>query len=245
LNPARIKDWILQIALALLIFFGFLRPYVVEAFRIPTPSMEETLLVGDHLLVLKAEEGQRIPWTDRVEPLVHAFRGDSLGLLMPATGVAEAGEVLVFEYPGDMSKDFIKRVVAVAGDTVKVMDDTLYVNGSPSDGWPTCYQDPFYPNPLDYCWPACLDDPAVRRVPDLAYDMLARGMVVDAAGDRAYVVPEGYVFMMGDNRDHSNDSRVWGPLDLDLVKGEALVTYWSWTRDGGLPKFDRIARVIR
>ena len=61
MNPARIKDWILQIALALLIFFGFLRPYVVEAFRIPTPSMEETLLVGDHLLVLKAEEGQRIP----------------------------------------------------------------------------------------------------------------------------------------------------------------------------------------
>jgi signal peptidase I len=245
LKLARAKDWVLQIALALLIFFGFLRPYVVEAFRIPTPSMEQTLLVGDHLLVLKVEEGQRIPWTDRLQPLIHGFRGDSLGLLMPATGVAEPGEVLVFRYPGSMDKDFIKRVVAVAGDTVKVIDDTLYVNGLPSPEWATCFQDPFYPNPLDYAWPECIEDRAVRRVPDLAYDKLGRGIVTDAAGDMAYVVPPDHVFMMGDNRDHSNDSRVWGPLDLDLVKGEALVTYWSWTRGDGLPKFDRIARLIR
>ncbi len=245
MNLARIKDWVLQIALALLIFFGFLRPYVVEAFRIPTPSMERTLLVGDHLLVLKVEEGQRIPWTDRLEPLLHNFRGDSLGLLMPATGVAEPGEILVFRYPGNMQKDFIKRVVAVAGDTVKVIDDTLYVNGLPSPEWATCSQDPFYPNPLDYSWPECLNDRVIQSVPDLALTKLSQGIVLDSAGELAYVVPFDHVFMMGDNRDHSNDSRIWGPLDLDLVKGEALLTYWSWSRGGGLPKFDRIARLIR
>jgi len=245
LNLVKVKDWILQIALALIIFFGFLRPYVVEAFRIPTPSMEESLLIGDHLLVLKVEEGQRIPWTDRLKPLLHSFRGDSLGLLMPATGVAEAGEVLVFVYPGDMSKDFIKRVVAVAGDTIKVMDDTLYVNGRPSPDWASGFQDPFYTNPLDSYWPGCLNDRMMSRIPDLDLAQLSQGIVTDWSGELAYVVPDGHVFMMGDNRDHSNDSRVWGPLDLDLVKGEALVTYWSWASGQGLPKFDRIARLIR
>ena len=244
LNLAKYKDWILQIALALIIFGGFLRPYVVEAFRIPTPSMEGTLLVGDHLLVLKVEEGQRIPWTDRLKPLLHGFRGDSLGLLMPATSVAEAGEVLVFRYPGDMSKDFIKRVVAVAGDTVKVMDDTLYVNGRPSPGWATCYQDPFYKNPLDYSWPECLDDRMIARIPDLDIVQLSQGIVTDGSGEQAYVVPDGHVFMMGDNRHNSYDSRSWGPLDQSFLKGKAMVIYFSWNKIKHFPRWARFGKLL-
>lgn len=244
MNTAKIKDWILQLALALIIFFGFLRPYVIEAFRIPTPSMERTMLVGDHLLVLKVEQGQQIPWTDRMRPLLHNFRGEEYGLLMPATGDPEVGEIIVFRYPGGPENDFVKRLVAVAGDTVRVSNDTLYVNGEPLENWALCYQDSYEPSPLDQAWPESIDQ-LYGRVADLAYWEIRENCVVTGSGKPAYVVPEDHVFMMGDNRDHSSDSRVWGALPVDLIKGEALVTYWSWVPGRGLPRFDRIARLIR
>jgi signal peptidase I len=242
LARARLLDWTLQLALALIIFFGFLRPYVVESFRIPSPSMEGTLLIGDHLIVLKAARGQRIPWTDRMQPPLHAFRGGDEGLLMPALGSIGRGEVLVFRYPANQARDFVKRVVALAGDTIQVRTDTLFVNGAPSP-LGLFYQDRLNPSILDDCWPGCL--PALRgRVADLAYDAIAGDCIVGPGGEAVYVVPEGHVFMMGDNRDHSSDSRVWGPLDADLVKGRALCIYWSWA-GRGLPKIDRMARLIR
>jgi len=244
LKLTKIKDWILQLALALIIFFGFLRPYVIEAFRIPTPSMEGTMLVGDHLLVLKVEEGQQIPWTDRMRPLLHNFRGDEFGLLMPATSDPEVGEILIFKYPAGMKKDFVKRLVATSGDTVRVSGDTLYVNGEPSEDWAFGYQDEFHPSPLDQAWPDCLDQ-LYGRVADLAYWEIRNHCIITEDSVLAYVVPEDHVFMMGDNRDHSSDSRVWGPLNVDLIKGEALVTYWSWVPGTGLPKFERVARLIR
>jgi len=244
LNIAKIKDWALQLSLALIIFFGFLRPYVIEAFRIPTPSMERTMLVGDHLLVLKVEEGQQIPWTDRMEPPFHGFRGGVYNLLMPASGDPEVGEILVFRYPVTLDRDFVKRLVALPGDTVRVSNDTLYVNGKPQGEWSLCFQDPYEQSPLDEDWPGCIDG-LHGRVADLAYWQIKEGCVSTRGGHTAYVVPGGHVFMMGDNRDHSSDSRVWGALPVDLVKGEALVTYWSWVPGHGLPKFDRIARLIR
>jgi signal peptidase I len=238
-----VLDWFLQLALALIIFFGFLRPYVVESFRIPSPSMEGTLLIGDHILVLKVAKGQRIPWTDRLEPPFHSFRGDEHGLLMPGNGSISPGEILVFRYPADLNRDFIKRVVAVAGDTIQVRDDTLFVNGVASE-YATAYQDRFSPSILDDCWPGCL--PSLRgRVADLAYDEIAGNCFLTPGGQAAYVVPPLHVFMMGDNRDHSSDSRVWGPLHVDLVKGEALCTYWSWVPGHGLPRIDRMAQVVR
>ncbi len=236
-------NWFLQVALALMIFFGCLRPYIIEAFRIPTPSMERTLLVGDHLLVLKVAKGQYIPWTDRARPLLHGFRGGVHGLLMPGTSPVEPGEVIVFRYPAKPDTDFVKRVVALAGDTVKVMGDTLFVNGVPSR-WEGMFQDRFSASVIDDQWPACL--PMLRgRVPDLAFDLMARSVVLDRQGDPAYVVPEGHVFMMGDNRDHSSDSRIWGPLDEDLIKGKALVIYWSWLPGKGLPDVTRITTLVR
>ncbi|OPL17989.1 MAG: hypothetical protein AVO35_07455 [Candidatus Aegiribacteria sp. MLS_C] len=240
---SRIKDWVLQLALALIIFFGFLRPYVIEAFRIPTPSMERTMLVGDHLLVLKVEEGQQIPWTDRLRPPFHGFRGGDRNLLMPGTGDPEVGEILVFKYPFG-GNDFVKRLVALPGDTVRVSGDTLYVNGNPLENWSLCYQDPLEQSPLDADWPLCIDQ-LYGRVADLAYWDIRNACVLTPEGLLAYVVPDGHLFMMGDNRDHSSDSRVWGALPIDLVKGEALVTYWSWVPGRGLPRFDRIARLIR
>jgi len=243
LKTAKIKDWILQLALALIIFFGFLRPYVIEAFRIPTPSMERTMLVGDHLLVLKVEEGQQIPWTDHMRPLLHNFRGGEHGLLMPATGSPEIGEIIVFKYPLG-GNDFVKRLVALPGDSVRVSEDTLFVNGEPLEEWALCFQDHLEPSPLDEAWPECIET-LYGRVADLAYWEIRSNCVLNGEGLPVFVVPEGHVFMMGDNRDHSSDSRVWGPLPIDLIKGEALVTYWSWVPGHGMPKFDRIARLIR
>ena len=240
-----LKHWILQIALALVIFFGFLRPYVIEAFRIPTPSMESTLLVGDHILVLKGMYGQRVPYADVVPPPINSFRGrHGAGRLLPSCTDLQRGDIVVFRYPVDMQRDFIKRCVALEGDTLFVSNDTLYVNGEPSS-YATRFQDPFRGNPIDEDWPTSLD--MLRgRVDELDYDEIARGCILygDSAR-RAYVVPEGHCFAMGDNRDHSNDSRIWGPLSLDLIKGRALVTYWSWIPGEGLPKLDRIARVLR
>jgi signal peptidase I len=236
-------NWFLQVGLALIIFFGCLRPYIIEAFRIPTPSMERTLLVGDHLLVLKVSKGQYIPWTDRLRPALHNFRASENGLLMPGLGEVCRGEVIVFRYPVQPDTDFVKRVVALAGDTVKVVNDTLYVNGEPSP-WRSMFQDAFSSNVIDDDWPGCL--PGLRgRVPHLALALLARNVVRDSSGDAAYVVPQGNVFMMGDNRDHSSDSRIWGPLDESLIKGKALVIYWSWIPGNGLPDLSRITMLVR
>jgi signal peptidase I len=241
---ATLKHWFLQIALALIIFFGFLRPYVVEAFRIPTPSMEQTLLVGDHILVLKALYGQRVPYAETVPPPLGNLRGEhGQGRLLPSCADLGRGDIVVFRYPVDMERDFIKRVVALEGDTVLVRDDTLYVNGEPSE-YATGFQDRFSGNPIDADWPGSLGL-LVGRVEELRFEEIARNCIILQGSDqRAYIVPEGYCFAMGDNRDHSNDSRIWGPLSLDLVKGKALVTYWSWIPGEGLPKFDRIARIL-
>lgn len=247
LNPKVEKygNWFLQLALALLVFFGFLRPYVIEAYRIPTPSMSPTLPVGDHLLVLKSENGQQIPFSDRMQPLLHNFRGERRWLLMPATGSVELGESIVFRYPANKEVTFIKRVVAVEGDSVRVRNDTLYVNGEPSP-YALAHQDRFNSSIIDEQWPESLPGLyAYAEVTDLAYNEIALNVVLDNSGNPVYIVPEGNVFMMGDNRDHSSDSRIWGPLDLELVKGQAVVTYWSWQPSAGLPKFDRIARLVR
>jgi signal peptidase I len=247
LNPKTEKygNWFLQLALALLVFFGFLRPFVIEAYRIPTPSMSPTLPVGDHLLVLKSENGQQIPFSDLMPPLLHNFRGDHRWLLMPATGSVELGESIVFRYPADEEVTFIKRVVALGGDSVRVGNDTLYVNGEPSP-WASAHQDYFNPSIIDQSWPGSLADLyAYNAVADLAYDEIRVNTTRDHDGNWVYIVPEGYAFMMGDNRDHSSDSRIWGPLNLQLVKGQAVVTYWSWEPGEGLPKIGRIARLVR
>jgi signal peptidase I len=236
-------NWFLQVALALIIFFGCLRPYIIEAFRIPTPSMERTLLVGDHLLVLKVTKGQFIPWTDRARPLLHNFRGGEHGLVMPGTGDVAIGEVIVFRYPASPGTDFVKRVVALAGDTVQVRGDTLFVNGSPSP-WATMFQDPFRASIIDENWPGTI--PGLRgRVPDLALETLVENVVFNRNREPVYVVPDGHVFMMGDNRDHSSDSRIWGPLDENLIKGKALVIYWSWLPGRGFPNLSRITMLVR
>lgn len=179
---------VIAILLALVI-----RTYVVQAFKIPSGSMEDTLLIGDHLLVNKFIYGTKIPFTDtQIIKLRDPQRGD----------------VVVFEYPEDPRKDFIKRIVGVPGDVVEGKDKQLFVNGKPYNIPQAIHKEseiiPKEQNPRDSFGPI--------------------------------VVPENSYFVMGDNRDRSYDSRFWKFVRRDQLKGLAFVKYWSI--DGPWYKFD-------
>lgn len=186
---------ITALVLALLI-----RTYVVQAFKIPSGSMIPTLLVGDHILVNKFIYGTKIPFSD---DKILIFRKP------------EKGDIIVFEYPENPEKDFIKRVVATEGDVIEMRNKTVYVNGKP------------------------LYEPYARHT-DSAIRM---GMYDSRDNFGPIVVPENKVFVMGDNRDQSYDSRYWGFVDLEEIKGKAFIIYWSWNPDDWV-RFNRIGRLI-
>jgi len=165
----------------------FVRTWAVQAFKIPTGSMELNLLVGDHLLVNKFVYAPSVTWVERS--------------LLPM-GEVERGDVLVFKYPQDPERDFIKRVVGLPGETIELRRSQVLIDGE-------LIEEPY----LD------LMRPGGRLPPDF---MGTFGPMF---------VPEGHVFMMGDNRGDSQDSRYWGSLPLDHVKGRAFVLYWSYDAD--------------
>lgn len=181
-----------------------IRGLVIQAFRIPTGSMEDTLLVGDFLFVNKMVYGSEIDL---------GFSGNRLFYYrFPAIRQPRVGDIIVFRYPDDPSRDFIKRCVAVGGQTVEIRDKVLYVDGHPRD-------EPF----------------AVHKDPrTLPRELGPR----DNFGP--FVVPQDHLFMMGDNRDNSQDSRFWGALPVNLVKGKAMFLYWSWDPDRRLPRVSRL-----
>jgi signal peptidase I len=188
-----------------------IRTFVIQAFRIPTGSMEDTLLVGDFLFVNKFLYGAPIPFTDARTPEIRGPRH---------------GDILVFKYPKDPSRDFIKRVIGLPGDTIEIRDKTVYVNG-------VAQQEPYVKYTVSRIQPKDYQNPTIYP---------------PGAGNRdnygPYVVPQGNYFMMGDNRDNSDDSRFWGPLDRHLIKGKALFIYWSWNKDKMRPRLSRLGRII-
>jgi signal peptidase I len=196
-------DWIKTAAISLAIVVTF-RGVVAQAYQIPSGSMERTLLVGDFLYINKMLYGSEIDI---------GFRGHRYFYhRFPAFRQPKAGDVIVFRYPPNPSQDFIKRCVAVAGQTIEIKDKVLYVDGVPRD-------EPFTHH----------DDPRV-----LPRELSAR----DNFGP--YVVPAGNVFMMGDNRDNSLDSRFWGSLPLANIKGKAMFLYWSWDSEKFRPRMGRM-----
>jgi signal peptidase I len=201
-----IEAIIIAVALTLVI-----RTFVIQAFRIPTGSMEETLLVGDFLFVNKFLYGATVPFTDKSLP---AIRGP------------QHGDILVFRYPKDPGRDFIKRVVAVPGDTLQIIDKVVHINGVAQD-------EPYVKFTKQRISPPRYQDPRVHP-PGAG----------NADNYGPYVVPEDHYFMMGDNRDNSDDSRFWGPLNADLIKGKAIFIYWSWNKEKLRPRLGRLGRLI-
>ncbi len=182
---------VLAVALAL-----FVRTFFVQAFRIPSESMEDTLLVGDFLFANKLVYGPKLPLLD---------------VRLPAIRDPKPGDIIIFKYPGDEKIDYIKRCVAVEGQTVELVDNHLYVDGILQDEGFTKYV--FGSRPDRHFGP--------------------------------FTVPEGHIFMMGDNRDNSADSRAWGPLDKRLIMGKAMFIYFSWNPRSHTIRFSRIGDIIR
>ncbi|HEY3306961.1 MAG TPA: signal peptidase I [Desulfuromonadaceae bacterium] len=195
-----LREYAESIIIAILLAM-VIRTYLVQAFKIPSGSMEETLAIGDHLLVNKFIYGSKLPFSDnRVLAIRNPRRGD----------------VIVFEYPEDPSKDFIKRVVGTPGDVVEGKNKKVFVNGK------------LYENPHE----------VHKEKEIIPKEMNPR----DTFGP--VTVPSGSYFVMGDNRDRSYDSRFWGFVSMEKIKGLAFIKYWSWDREKFRPRFGNIGRLI-
>jgi signal peptidase I len=186
----KFKETIDSIVVAFVIAM-IIRAFCVQAYKIPSGSMLDTLLIGDHIIVNK---------------LAYKFKEPAFQ------------DIIVFEYPLEPSKDFIKRVIGCPGDKIKITNKVLYRNGQPVDEKYVIHKDTWGvvipDNPRDY---------------------------VDE-----FTVPKDYYFVMGDNRDSSFDSRYWGFVKKDLIKGEAWFIYWSWQLgDNFTIRFNRILKPIR
>ena len=180
----------------------FIRTFVIQAFKIPSGSMKNTLLIGDHILVNKFIYGVKVPFLQTT--------------IVPITNPKHE-DIVVFKFPEDPSKDFIKRVIGVAGDVVEVRDKQVYVNSK-------------------------LLNPDFGIHND-SYILPASVQPRDNFGP--VVVPPHSLFVMGDNRDQSYDSRFWGFVDLKAVKGKALIIYWSWDKDNFGVRWNRIGHLLK
>ncbi len=169
----------------------FIRTFVVQAFKIPTGSMEENLLIGDHLLVNKFIFGPTASPLER--------------MLLPV-GTVKRGDIVVFKYPEEPDRDFIKRVIGLPGETVEVREKKVFIDGKPLQESYTHFLQP-------------------AAAPSEFHEVTSFDLRENYA---LHTVPANQYFVMGDNRDNSQDSRYWGTLPRDYIKGKALVIYWSY-----------------
>lgn len=191
-EKSTVREYFESIVVAVILAL-FIRTFVVQAFKIPTGSMEPNLLVGDHLLVNKFIFSPAASGIERA--------------LLPTRPIVR-GDVVVFKFPEDPERDFIKRIIGLPGETIEVKGTEVLVNG-------TAIAQPFahFLLPHDPNAPASEGDPRERFGP--------------------VTVPADHYFAMGDNRDNSQDSRYWGFLPAHYVKGRALMIYWSFDEDEG------------
>ncbi|MFH1679485.1 MAG: signal peptidase I [Candidatus Eisenbacteria bacterium] len=192
--PWRTRLWARLKDLAFIVFSVlFLRTFVVQAYQIPSGSMEETLLVGDFLIANKFIYGPPIPFTE------YKIKGRS----------PHRGEIVIFRSPTD-DKDYIKRVVALPGEEIEIRDNRVFIDGG------------------------AIDEGYV----------LLKGPPPSQADFGPLTVPEGHVFVLGDSRNQSYDSRFWGPLDQRLLRGKAEVIHWSWDKTRRRPRIGRIGDIL-
>ncbi len=204
-NQTTISEY-LESLLVTVILALFGTSFVVQAFKIPSQSMERTLLVGDHLLVNKFIFGGRGQWYDKFLPYRTLQRGD----------------IIVFKYPYQDHPHFVKRVIGLPGDHLKIVDQQVYINDKPLNE-PYVVHDPSSGyDPLNYSFPPVGSQIYMSPVqPEWAHEI--RKYI---QGDELVVPPDRY-FAMGDNRDHSLDSRYWGFVDRDAIMGRPFLIYWS------------------
>ena len=205
-QKGKVQEYTESLLIAALIAF-FVRGFIIQAFKIPSGSMEPTLLVGDHLLVNRLSYVMKVPFTD---------------IVLLNLGRPERGDVVVFRYPVDRTKDFIKRVIAKEGDTIEIREKVVYLNGQK------------------------MNDPHAFFAEK---DSIIPAAFAPRDNFGPVTVPKDSYFMMGDNRDRSLDSRFWGFVNKNDLVGRALVLYFSWNAQADsllhYVRWERFGRVIR
>ena len=188
-SKSTLREYFESIVIAVILAL-FIRTWLVQPFKIPTGSMEQNLLIGDHLLVNK---------------FVFSPSASGAEEMLLALGDVERGDIVVFKYPEEPDRDFIKRVIGLPGETLEVRGKRVYIDGEP------------------------LDEPYLSgQMPS----MLQSAVALNRRDNFGPVsVPAAHYFVMGDNRDNSQDSRFWGPLPHSYLKGRAMVVYWSYEAD--------------
>jgi signal peptidase I len=199
-KKSKIREYIEAIIVAILIA-SVITTFVVKTYKIPSGSMKPTLLVGDQIMVNKFIYGIKIPY----------FRKTIIPISDP-----QRGDIVVFIFPVDRSKDFIKRVIGLSGDTIEIRNKKIFINSKEyTDSVGVHSDDIIYPvsvNPRDNFGPV--------------------------------TVPAGSIFVMGDNRDESLDSRFWGFVDLKDVEGKAFIIYWSWNNEDYSIRWQRLGKLL-
>ena len=220
------KEWIEPFLIAAVVAL-LIRQFVVEAFKIPSGSMIPTLDIGDHLLVNKFIYGPRIPFTDT---RIFTWKDP------------QRGEIIVFKYPENESKNFIKRVVGVPGDKIEIRHGRLFINDQPVQ---VLARGAFEEReqgtgPHYYEKPRLFEEQLGIVKHEIQY---LRDQSNYDFGPK--LVPAESVFVMGDNRDNSQDSRFWGVVKYDKILGRALIIYWSWDGADRWVRWERIGALIR
>ena len=199
-KKSNLRENIEAITLAIILAL-FIRAFIVQAFKIPSGSMKNTLQIGDHILVNKFIYGVKLPFTSTtIIPYKNPQRGD----------------IVVFKFRQEPKKDFIKRTIGVPGDVIEIRNKEVYVNKKRIEQDYAIYTD-------------------LHIIPKAMQPRDNFGPVT---------VPEDSIFVMGDNRDHSYDSRFWGFVDLKDVKGKAFIIYWSWDNDNFGVRCGRIGKIL-
>ncbi len=205
-------DWIKSLAIAVVLAL-IIKTTLVEAYKIPSGSMENTLLVGDFLLANKFIYGAKLPL---------------LPYHLPALREPKQSDVIIFKYPGDGKTNYIKRLIATPGQTVEIRNKKVFVDGKefpfPSHG-------KFDAGSILPHYPGGLYAP-------FSFNQFEGSTAYNRDNFGPFTVPPGALFVMGDNRDNSFDSRFWGTVPRKNVMGKALVIHWSWERDDGDPQVD-------
>jgi signal peptidase I len=206
-KPANKIFELLKIALAAIIIAYLIKTFIIQPFKIPTGSMEDTLIIGDFIIANKliygAQSPSTVPLTDIPIP---QFR-------LPSLRDPKPGDVIIFKFPHDPNVDYVKRCIATGNQTVEIRNKKIFIDG-----------ESFYPDEIN---------PNIKHEdPDIiAYDKGYENVYPIGAGSRdnygPVTVPEGHIFVMGDNRDRSYDSRKWGFVPIDHIVGKAIIIYWS------------------
>jgi len=227
MEEKKTRKWLVDVV-SIVLAVILIRAYVIQAYKIPTGSMEDTLLIGDFLFATKFNYGLQVPFRNKM-----IFKWNQ----------PERGEIIIFRFPLER-KDFVKRCIAVAGDTVEIMSKVLYINGKRVEEPYVIHTD------KHHIYPSLKlnDRERYQSLWQNGEFQNAGGYVRDNFGP--VVVPEKYVFLMGDNRDNSYDSRFWGPLSYDNLRGRPFIIHWSWKKEIPMYKllkkirWDRIGMIV-